>query len=244
MEASSDASRPGRHAEQRQDLAVQRADRQPAEGRELSGRHRRAQGRRVRDAAGPSASTLVDLPGTYSLRGRSPDEEITRDVVLGRLAGEAAARPRAVRRRRHQPAADASACVLELKSIGRPMLLVLNMIDIATPPRHHRSTSTSCRQSSACRSSPRSRCASGGTADLLRRTDELAGAGRRPTPRENLWQPLDASSELRATQREADRIIAAAVSLPARPDTWTGADRCGACCIRSPGSRSCCSSCS
>ena len=33
---------------------------------------------------------LVDLPGTYSLRGRSPDEEITRDVVLGRLASEGA----------------------------------------------------------------------------------------------------------------------------------------------------------
>src|ERR1041385_8254884 len=33
--------------------------------------------------------TLIDLPGTYSLRGRSPDEEITRDFVLGRLATEA-----------------------------------------------------------------------------------------------------------------------------------------------------------
>src|SRR6202011_4224666 len=31
---------------------------------------------------------LIDLPGTYSLRGRSPDEEITRDVVLGRIASE------------------------------------------------------------------------------------------------------------------------------------------------------------
>src|ERR1041385_4462544 len=31
---------------------------------------------------------LIDLPGTYSLRGRSPDEEITRDVVLGRLSSE------------------------------------------------------------------------------------------------------------------------------------------------------------
>src|SRR3974377_2325328 len=36
---------------------------------------------------------LPDLPGTYSLRGRSPDEEITRDIVLGRLAHEAGARP-------------------------------------------------------------------------------------------------------------------------------------------------------
>src|SRR5471030_3447654 len=32
--------------------------------------------------------SLVDLPGTYSLRGRSPDEEITRDVVLGRFPDE------------------------------------------------------------------------------------------------------------------------------------------------------------
>src|ERR1700757_3254183 len=33
---------------------------------------------------------IVDLPGTYSLRARSPDEEITRDVVLGKLASERA----------------------------------------------------------------------------------------------------------------------------------------------------------
>src|SRR5436305_12536254 len=36
------------------------------------------------------AIRVVDLPGTYSLRARSPDEEITRDVVLGKLAAEAA----------------------------------------------------------------------------------------------------------------------------------------------------------
>ena len=32
--------------------------------------------------------SVVDLPGTYSLRGRSPDEEITRDFVLGKASGE------------------------------------------------------------------------------------------------------------------------------------------------------------
>ena len=32
--------------------------------------------------------SVVDLPGTYSLRGRSPDEEITRDFVLGKATGE------------------------------------------------------------------------------------------------------------------------------------------------------------
>src|SRR4029079_9916989 len=33
---------------------------------------------------------LVDLPGTYSLRGRSPDEEITRDGELLRIGSEGA----------------------------------------------------------------------------------------------------------------------------------------------------------
>ena len=73
---------------------------------------------------------LIDLPGTYSLWGRSPDEEITREVVLGRLASE--------------PPPDLLLCVadatnlrvalrlvIELKKVGRPVLLVLNMIDIA-----------------------------------------------------------------------------------------------------------------
>ena len=31
---------------------------------------------------------VLDLPGTYSLRARSPDEVVTRDAVLGRLEGE------------------------------------------------------------------------------------------------------------------------------------------------------------
>src|SRR6201993_694408 len=74
--------------------------------------------------------SVVDLPGTYSLRGRSPDEEITRDVVLGRLASEGT--PDLL-----LCVADATnlrvalRLVIELKKVGRPMLLVLNMIDIA-----------------------------------------------------------------------------------------------------------------
>ncbi|HVL41141.1 MAG TPA: FeoB small GTPase domain-containing protein, partial [Brevundimonas sp.] len=41
----------------------------------------------IRSSEGRILSVL-DLPGTYSLRARSPDEEVTRDAVLGRLAGE------------------------------------------------------------------------------------------------------------------------------------------------------------
>src|SRR5208282_6676672 len=43
----------------------------------------------LRTPSGLSVS-LIDLPGTYSLRARSPDEEVTRDVVLGRFASETA----------------------------------------------------------------------------------------------------------------------------------------------------------
>src|ERR1700736_644252 len=78
--------------------------------------------------------SLVDLPGTYSLRGRSPDEEITRDVVLGRTPGEAV--PDLV-----LCVADSTVLrltirlLLELKCTGRPLLLVLNMFKIATRRR-------------------------------------------------------------------------------------------------------------
>ncbi len=161
--------------------------------------------------------SVVDLPGTYSLRGRSPDEEITRDIVLGRTRGEVLP--------------DLVLCVadstnlrltirllLELKSTGRPIALVLNMFDIATRrgvtvdvPKLSEALGVPVVTSIAVRK--------GGTADLLRLTDELL-AQASTKPRENLWQPLTVS-ELRATQREADRIIASSVSLPARPDTWT-----------------------
>jgi ferrous iron transport protein B len=50
-------------------------------------------------------------------------------------------------------------------------------------------------------------------------TDETA-AKLAAEPRESSWRALSVS-ELRATQREADRIIADCVSLPASPDTWT-----------------------
>ncbi len=73
---------------------------------------------------------IIDLPGLYTLRAKSPDEMITRDVVLGRI--------------RDIGHADVIVCVadatnlklqlrlvLELKQLGRPLILALNMMDIA-----------------------------------------------------------------------------------------------------------------
>jgi ferrous iron transport protein B len=165
--------------------------------------------------------SLVDLPGTYSLRGRSPDEEITRDVMLGRSIGEAT--PDLV-----LCIADSTnlrltiRLVLELKRVGRPLLLVLNMFDIAA----RRGVTVDVEKLSELLGVPVVTAIAvrkGGTADLLQRTDEFA-AKSLTTPAtvvEGDWRPPSAA-ELRASQREADRIIAATVSLPARPDTWTG----------------------
>ena len=58
---------------------------------------------------GPARQRLynvLDLPGAYSLTPTTLDEAITRDFLLGRLAGRAAARVHRLRRRRDQPAAQ------------------------------------------------------------------------------------------------------------------------------------------
>jgi ferrous iron transport protein B len=74
---------------------------------------------------------LVDLPGTYSLNAASPDEQVTRDVILGKQAGER--RPDAL-----VIVVDASNLdnhlrfALELIALGLPTIVALNMVDLAT----------------------------------------------------------------------------------------------------------------
>ncbi len=73
---------------------------------------------------------LLDLPGTYSFDTTSPDEQITRDVLEGNYPGEAA--PDLI-----VCVADATNLrlhlrfVLEVKRLGRPVVLALNMMDAA-----------------------------------------------------------------------------------------------------------------
>ena len=160
---------------------------------------------------------VVDLPGTYSLRARSPDEEVTRDVVLGRLAGEAVP--------------DVLVCVadannlrlvlrlaLELKQIGRPIVLALNMIDIAERrgldidiPRLSQALGVPVVTTVAVRKR--------GLTELLEQIDYLLPDVKPGSASE--WRP-PTSTELRAAHRQAEKILKDCVRPPARPDTWTG----------------------
>ncbi|WP_114227538.1 MULTISPECIES: ferrous iron transporter B [Sphingomonas] len=73
---------------------------------------------------------LVDLPGAYGFDPSSPDEAVTRDVLLGRFAGER--RPDAL-----LIVVDASNLdnhlrfALQLIALGLPTVVALNMIDMA-----------------------------------------------------------------------------------------------------------------
>jgi ferrous iron transport protein B len=84
---------------------------------------------RFRGASGRSYA-VIDLPGTYSFQAASLDEAVTRDVCRGFYPGE--------------PAPDVIVCVvdatnlrlhlrfaLEVRALGVPMVLAVNMMDAA-----------------------------------------------------------------------------------------------------------------
>lgn len=90
--------------------------------------------RRAGQLTGVVSLTLIDLPGAYSLNARSADEEVTRQVVTGTHATEA--KPDVI-----LSVVDATNLaqhlrfVLELRRLGIPMVVALNMTDLATRER-------------------------------------------------------------------------------------------------------------
>ncbi|WP_425987416.1 ferrous iron transporter B [Brevundimonas sp. TWP2-3-2] len=171
---------------------------------------------RVLAASGRSMSVL-DLPGTYSLRARSPDEEVTRDAVLARLAGEAV--PDVI-----VAVADATnlrlvlRLILELKAVGRPMVLALNMYDIAQRQglridleRLRAELGVPIVTTVATRRR--------GIEDLVAEIETAAGPGW--TSEGETWTAPDAEA-IRDAHRRAEQIMRAAVLPPERPDTLTG----------------------
>ncbi|MDL2356783.1 MAG: ferrous iron transporter B [Pseudomonadota bacterium] len=149
---------------------------------------------------------LLDLPGAYSLSAHTPDEAITRDVVAGLRAGE--------------QAPDAIVCVvnatnlrlnlrlvLEVKRLGLPMVLALNMVDVA----HKRGIVIDADKLAAELGMPVVETVavqSGGEKSLLRALDLMPDEAPRVS---NALSAIDAVS-VEDTQREVRRILDACSS--------------------------------
>ena len=163
------------------------------------------------------ALSILDLPGTYSLRARSPDEVVTRDAVLGRLTGEI--EPDVV-----IAVADATnlrlvlRLILELKAVGRPMVLALNMFDIAQR-QGLRIDIEGLQRELGCPIVATVATRKRGIDDLTAQVEGLIASGALSTT--NTWREPSAM-EIRDAHRNAQRILRAYVRPPERPDTLTG----------------------
>ncbi|WP_426189896.1 ferrous iron transporter B [Massilia sp. DWR3-1-1] len=151
------------------------------------------------------AYRVLDLPGAYSLSAHTPDEAITRDVVAGLRAGE--------------QAPDAIVCVvnattlrlnlrlvLEVQRLGLPMVLALNMVDVA----HKRGIKIDADQLALELGMPVVETVavqSGGEKSLLRALDLMPAAQGGVKP----LSAIDAVS-VEDTQREVRRILDVCVS--------------------------------
>ena len=154
---------------------------------------------------------LLDLPGAYSLTPTTLDEAITRDCLLGRLAGESAPQ-------RVICVVDATnlrlnlRLVLELRDLGVPMIVALNMSDLAQSrgfdldrERLERELGVPVVETVAIRD--------GGERALLERIEQLPdpAAGSAAEWRESSFE------QIQQTQREVRRILhAAGYREPAR----------------------------
>ena len=149
------------------------------------------------------AFRVLDLPGAYSLSATTPDEAITRDVVAGLRVGEAAL--------------DAIVCVvdatnlrlnlrlvLEIKRLGLPMVLALNMVDVAKKRGLVIDTDL-LAQELGISVVETVAVAGGGEKSLLHALDRMAPF------RKVVAQPLSAidAVPVAATQQEVRRILAA-----------------------------------
>ena len=156
---------------------------------------------------------LIDLPGAYSLEPTSLDEAIARDVVLGRHASE--------------PAPDLLVCVvdatnlrlnlrlvLELKRIGRPMLVALNMSDVAKQ-RGYRIDRAALQQALGVPVIETVAVRSGGERELVDAIDRHDFD--EPTGPVVAPPATSSAAEIEATQREVRRILdAIGYRVPAR----------------------------
>jgi len=156
---------------------------------------------------GPSGRSyaVLDLPGAYSLNAASIDEAVARDVIRGFYPGEAAP--------------DVLVCVLdatnlrlhlrfalELRELGKPLIVAVNMIDAARrrgiaidPAELERQLGVPVVETVAVQRH--------GAKALVERIEQLAANPQPPT--KHLAEGADLHAETR-------RLLAATVAMPSR----------------------------
>ncbi|MEJ1965788.1 MAG: ferrous iron transporter B [Gammaproteobacteria bacterium] len=162
---------------------------------------------------------LLDLPGAYSLEPTSLDEAIARDVVLGRHASE--------------PPPDLLVCVvdstnlrlnlrlvLELKRLGRPIIVALNMSDVARS-RGYRLDRAALEEALGVPVVETVAVKPGGERALVDAIDRHQFGNR--LGRVDL--PASTAADVQATQREVRRILSdVGYRVPARLAFFTKLD--------------------
>ncbi len=142
---------------------------------------------------------LLDLPGIYGLTARTLDERIAADTILGRNRDEPAPDGLIV-------LIDASDIrtqlhfILQVKALGLPMLLVLNMIDLAERDGVKIDIAALENRIGVPVVPTRATRASGRAA-LLERLDDMIGALKQTPP-----APIGELATLKQLQREARAI--------------------------------------
>lgn len=148
---------------------------------------------------------VVDLPGAYSLEPATLDEAIARDVVLGRHAAE--------------PAPDLLVCVvdatnlrlnlrlvLELKRLDVPMIVALNMSDVAEQ-RGYCFDRAALERALGVPVVPTVAVRAGGERALVDAIDTY-GFADVARERARVEPPHATAADIEATQREVRRLLA------------------------------------
>jgi len=153
---------------------------------------------------------LLDLPGAYSLHAASLDEAITRDLCRGFYPGE--------------PAPDVIVCVvdatnlrlhlrfaLEVRELGRPMVLAVNMMD-AAKRRGIEVDLAALEHELGVPVVPTVAVRRDGARALVAMLDRVAGALLPPQMRLSDAEAVDAD----ALHAETRRLLSLAVAMPRR----------------------------
>jgi len=153
---------------------------------------------------------VLDLPGAYSLHAASLDEAVARDVCRGFYPGE--------------PAPDVLVCVvdatnlrlhlrfaLEVRELGRPMVLAVNMMD-AAKRRGIDVDLAALEREMGIPVVPTVAVRNGGARELIAMLDRVSGKLHEPSAH----LPAELVHDPDALHAETRRLLALAVTMPRR----------------------------